>query len=197
MKKYIVTYNPAGVLNLYEICQSIPPFDVPVLYVTNGYWDSTAFIECVVMSIEGAYPRVKFSHSDKSHLISLTTLVYNRGTVDSNIFRNKQKLTEEELQKLLNPVPKEVMDLVEIMKKYGEFWKDDCGEAHLDDVKIYPCTQEILNYFKPKEDGGETVKETTPKKDIKETESFEQIVKKRKEDGQQTIFPPRRRHILG
>ena len=59
-----------------------------------------------------------------------------------------EELSEDELEAKLTPYPPIILQLVEIMEKYGEKWVDDCRENHLDDFKPYEAAEDILQALK-------------------------------------------------
>jgi hypothetical protein len=188
MKKYFVAFNQWAVNHLYERfdIDNIPPLDTIMIYITGREDDPFGYVNVYFKGMSsGGECRFQTTYGIANHQCSTRLMIYDRGEAVGNKFFTGQELTEEEYYKIMHPYPKEVEDIVELMKKFGEFWKDDCDETHLDDVKMYPCAIEIMNYFKPKDNVKDNIKETVESKPINiETESFDQIVKKRKENGQ-------------
>jgi hypothetical protein len=58
-----------------------------------------------------------------------------------------RNLSEEEVQQILNPqppIPQGILQIADILRGCGEYWKDDTGAEHIDDVNVLDAATKIF-----------------------------------------------------
>lgn len=183
----------------YQICRSAKLKKLYVMHISYGkdlapgekvvtVYDGADIVDGVIkntyLKSDPPYYVIYFPHVNGDSGIYTTGVwkLYYEFPFDYAPLKNRSYITEEEIQQIINPYPKEVAMIAEILKRYGDWWKDDTREEHVDNLNLYPAAKEIYSTLILKEEPKPVVVEPEVPKEV-EVKSFDEIVKQRKQNG--------------